>query len=381
VVALGAASAPHDRASASRGLAGRSRATSSASTSQQRAGHTGRVPDSVLRSAASITIAVIDTGADVLAPDIAAKSPVTWSTRTGTSDVRDVNGHGTFVASLAAGSVTNGDGIDGAGGDARLMIVKSGSDGGSLTDSDEAAGIVYSVDHGAKIVNLSVGGPKTSSIERRAVQYAIEHGVLVVAAVGNELQSGNPVEYPAGLVQPVGSDGVGGAGLAVTASTEDGRHASYANTGSWVSLAAPGDHVLGAVSAASPVVAYPRVVVPGFKTGLYGYGSGTSFAAPVVSGTAALVWAANRALTAQQVAQILKETASGHGRWTPQLGFGVVDAAAAVARAQAGTPGVLLSGTRGTSDARLRWSGSGSAFPLTLATDGSATSAVIRFRG
>jgi serine protease len=135
-------------------------------------------------------------------------------------------------------------------------------------------------------------------------------------------------------VQPVGSDGAGGAGLAVTASTADGRRAPFANTGSWVSLAAPGEHVLGAVSSASSTLLFPRTRLAGIH-GLYGYGSGTSFAAPLVSGAAALVWAADPSLTAQQVAQTLKETASGNGTWTAELGYGVIDVAAAVARAEA----------------------------------------------
>jgi len=345
---------------------------------QLRATHTDIVPDAALRSAANVEIAVIDTGADVTAPDIAAKSPLLWNTRSGSGDVRDVNGHGTFVASLAAGSVTNGDGMSGSGGDAKLMVVKSGSDGGSFTDMDEAAGITYAVDHGARIVNLSVGGPTTSATERRAIQYAIDHGALVIAAVGNEFQAGNPVEYPAALLQPVGSNGVGGAGLAVTASTADGRRASFANTGSWVSLAAPGEHVLGAVSSASTPLAYPRSPLVGSKSGLYGYGSGTSFAAPQVAGAAALVWGANPTLTAQQVALILKETATGGGRWTSELGFGVIDVAAAVTRAQqGGLQGVLLTGERVKSRVKLNWSGQASAYTLAVTTDGRTSRTVI----
>jgi subtilisin family serine protease len=77
------------------------------------------VPDSVLRAASSMRIAVLDTGADLTAPDLAAKSPARFNVRTGTAEVRDTNGHGTFVASLAAGSVTNGEGIAGFGGDAQ----------------------------------------------------------------------------------------------------------------------------------------------------------------------------------------------------------------------------------------------------------------------
>jgi subtilisin family serine protease len=337
---------------------------------QYHATHTDGVPDTVLRAAAAVEIAVIDTGADVSAPDLAAKAPETWNTRTGTADVRDVNGHGTFVSSLAAGSVTNGDGMAGAGGDARLLVIKAGSDSGAFTDVDEAAALTYAVDHGARIVNLSVGGPTTSATERRGIQYAVDHGALVVAAVGNEKEDGNPVEYPAALLQPVGSAGVGGAGLAVTASTSDGRHAEFANTGSWVSLAAPGERVLGAVSSLSSPQLFPRTTLPGATAGLYGYGSGTSFAAPLVAGAAALVWAANPSLTAAQVAEILKETASGGGTWTPELGFGVVDVAAAVAAAQRGAAGVLLSGSKTKSRVRLNWSGAAASYRLMLETDG-----------
>jgi subtilisin family serine protease len=147
-----------------------------------------------------------DTGADLAAPDLAAKAPVTYSVRTRSTAVSDSNGHGTFVASLAAGSSSNGDGIAGSSGDARLMVIEAADRHGSFTDIDEAAAIVYAVDHGARIINLSLGG---------------------------------------------------------------------------------------AVSAGSAESRYPRVSLPGSATGLYGYASGTSFAAPQVAGTAALVWAAN----------------------------------------------------------------------------------------
>jgi subtilisin family serine protease len=337
----------------------------------------GAVPDAVLRAAANVRIAVIDTGADVTAPDIAAKSPITYNTRTGTTDVRDSNGHGTFVASIAAGSVTNGDGIAGAGGDAQLLVIKSGSASGAFTDVDEAAGITYAVDHGAKIINLSVGGPTTSTTEKRAIQYAVDHDALVVAAAGNEYAQGDPVEYPAALLQPVGSNGVGGGGLAVGASDASGAHAPFSNTGSWISLVAPGVDVLGDVSALSAPALYPRTQLPGSQQGLYGYASGTSFAAPQVAGAAALVWAANPALTAPQVAQILKQTATGGGRWSPELGFGVLDVGAAVARAQAGARGVLLSGDRVDRRVHLTWGGDGSMYTLSLATDGGGQRALL----
>src|SRR4030081_2450694 len=75
-----------------------------------------RIPPEVLGAASSIRIATVDTGADVAAPDIAARNPRTHDARNGSSGVADANGHGTFVASLVAGF----------GGQAQLLIVKAG---------------------------------------------------------------------------------------------------------------------------------------------------------------------------------------------------------------------------------------------------------------
>ena len=301
---------------------------------QYSAVHADQVPAAVAQAAAGFTIAVIDTGADLGAPDLSAKAPQTFSVRKRLADVPDANGHGTFVAALAAGSSTNGDGIAGVGGEAGLMVVQAGGPTGAFTDVDEAAAIVYAVDHGARILNLSLGGPTSSSIEKRAVDYAVAKGALLVAAVGNGYLRGNDVEYPAALLQPVGSKGVGGRGLAVAASNRHGARASFSSTGSHVSLAAPGVGVFSAVSSASSLSSYPRTELPGALGGLYGYGSGTSFAAPQVAGAAALVWAANPQLRAAQVASILEQTASGRGSWNAELGYGVLDVAAAVANAQ-----------------------------------------------
>lgn len=301
---------------------------------QYSAVHADQISPQIEQTAAALMIAVIDTGADVSAPDLAAKSPLTHSVLRRSSDVTDRNGHGTFVAALAAGSGSNGDGVAGIAGNAQLLIVQAGGPTGSFSDIEEAAAIVYAVDHGARILNLSLGGPSTSTAERRAVDYAVGKGALLVAAVGNSHASGNPVEYPAALLQPPGSRGVGGRGLAVAASTRSGTRASFSSTGTHLSLAAPGDGVFSAVSGSSPASRYPRVTVPGSAGGLYGYGSGTSFATPQVAGAAALVWAANPQLRAGEVASILEQSASGHGSWNAELGYGVLDVAAAVARAQ-----------------------------------------------
>ena len=326
-----------------------------------------RVPADVAAAAAGITIAVVDTGADVTAPDLGAKQLHSFSVRRRDADVADANGHGTFVAALAAGSATNGDGIAGVAGEAGLMVVQAGAANGSFTDVDEAAAIVYAVDHGAKIVNLSLGGPETSAVERRAVDYAVSKGALLVAAAGNGGSRGNAVEYPAALLQPVGSNGVGGRGLSVAASALDGSRAPFSSSGSHVSLAAPGASVFSAVASTSAESRYPRTALPGSVGGLYGYASGTSFAAPQVAGAAALVWAANPLLGATDVASILEQTARGGGSWSAGLGFGVIDVAAAVDRARTAVPAPVaftppaaptvlrLSGTRAGKRVTLTW--------------------------
>ena len=231
---------------------------------------------------AAVTIAVVDTGANLHVPVIAATHPAAYDVRTHGNDVRDLNGHGTKVATVLARS----------SGGARLLIIRAGSSSGAFSDAGEAAAIRYAVTHGARIVNLSLGGPRTSAVERAAIRFAIAHGVLVVAAAGDDYAS-RP-EYPAALL--------GSAGLAVAAAGPSGARELFSNSGPWVSVAAPG-------------------------------ADGTSFAAPLVSAAAARVWEANPALTAREVVQVLQQTASGHGVRTDALGYGVVDIASAVALA------------------------------------------------
>jgi subtilisin family serine protease len=225
---------------------------------------------------------------------------------------------------VAGGSVTPGSVLHGFGGDAKLMIVQANRGSDVFDDVDEAAGIIWAVDHGARIVNLSIGGAQTSKVEHDAIAYALSHGVLIVAAAGNTGLGGDVASYPAALVGP--------RGLAVASTTTTGKRAPFSTSARYVSLAAPGVHVLGATTAAAPTSEFPRATLA--ADGLYAYGTGTSYSSPQVAGAAALVWAADPTLTPSGVIGILEQTASGHGKWNPGTGYGVLNVAAAVAEAK-----------------------------------------------
>lgn len=275
------------------------------------------VPAWVRAAAARVTIAVVDTGADTSVPALTGKAAETWDVTSDSATATDTLGHGTFVASIAAGA---GSPV-GFGGGARLMVVRANGGGIDFSDADEARAIRWAVDHGANILNLSFGGPGTSDVERDAISYAIGKGVLLVAAAGNLAQEGDPPTYPAALI--------GRAGLVVGAADATGSRARFSSTGAYVDLLAPGVDVVGALAATAPPTLFTRAT--GLELpGAYGYGTGTSFAAPEVAGAAALVMAANPTLDAAGVARVLEQTASGHGRWTRDLAYGNVDVAAAV---------------------------------------------------
>ena len=212
----------------------------------------------------------------------------------------DESGHGTHVAGIVAAGTDNGVGIAGVAPGVGLMALRAGfSVGGAgyLQDDDIARAIVYAVDNGAHIINLSLGDPRYSPLLADAVGYADEHGVVVVAAAGNE--GSDEVFYPARLPQTI----------AVTAVGRDGRPASFSNFGPSVDLSGPGVAVLSTQPAGS-----------------YGLLSGTSMAAPHVAAAAALVLARHPEYTPLQVLGALTAAAddvAGSG-WDARTGHGLV---------------------------------------------------------
>jgi thermitase len=216
-------------------------------------------------------IAILDTGVDLDHPDLASQIVLSANfTKSATSD--DLYGHGTHVAGVAAASGDNGEGVAGVALDASLMNVKVLDDTGAGTCATTAEGIVWAVDHGADVVGLSLGGPVGCSTQDAAIEYAVERGVLVTAGAGNG--GAQTPFYPA--AHP--------AVVAVGASDRSDLRAPFSNHGPWVDIAAPGVGILSTL----PNHASKYAVRD------YGYMSGTSMAAPMVAGAAALIWSSVR---------------------------------------------------------------------------------------
>ncbi|TVY09306.1 S8 family serine peptidase [Paenibacillus cremeus] len=245
----------------------------------------------------NITIAIVDTGVDLNHPDLKPNLVPGINLIHPELPPADDNGHGTNVAGVIAAMGNNDRGVAGILWRARIMPIKALEADGSGGEQRLGEGIRYAVDHGAKIVVLSLGLNKYSAYMSDIVKYAEERDVLLVAATGNE---GNRVKYPAAYPTV----------LAVGGLTADGTADSRSNTGPEVDLLAPWDV---------------------FTTGLDGnYESkdGTSMAAPQAAAVAALAWTRNPGMKAYEIRQFLRQTAQDLGGkgWDETTGYGMLRA-------------------------------------------------------
>ncbi len=272
-----------------------------------------------------VTVAVLDTGTDAAAPDLAG-SVITGPDFTTGADPAGYQPpllHGTWMSSIIA---AHGSGPGEAGGmigvapAARILSVRVILDRGepgyrsyqaqaSYYDAI-AKGIRYAAGHGAQVISMSLGSTGPSAEVQQAVGYAIARGAVVVASAGNQGSAAGgttPLSYPAAFTGVISVGAVGPAG----------QRAAFSDRNSSVELSAPG------------------LDVPGAAPGGYLAGNGTSPAAALVSGVVALIRSEYPRLSPALVSQALITSAQYRppGGYSPGTGFGEVDAAAALAAA------------------------------------------------
>jgi thermitase len=261
----------------------------------------------ITKGLSSITIGVIDSGAQPNHPDLASKLVTGWNFLTGTTSTPDSIGHGTATSGTAGAASNNATGVTGVAWANPIMPLVVVDSTGYASYSNIANAITYAADHGIRVMNISIAGSSSSSTLQSAVNYAWNKGSVVVAAAGNS--STSAPYYPAAC------DNV----VSVSATDSNDNLASFSNYGSWIDLAAPGVSI--------ETLNY---------NSSYASWSGTSFSAPIVAGTAALVLSVKPTLSASSLVSLLEQNADNIGSST-YFGYGRVNAYKAVMAAQNAT--------------------------------------------
>jgi subtilisin family serine protease len=273
---------------------------------------------------AGVTVAVVDTGVQQNHPDLSGQvlngqfflhDNSGGTAFEGAGGTSDPSSHGTHVAGTIAALSNNATGVSGAAPGSKILPVQVLCGDGTGFSSDVGSGIVWAVDNGAKVINLSLGGGADSA-EQSAVQYADSHNVVVVAAGGNDAQKGNAPSYPAAYST---SQGNVIAVAAVTNANPPG-HASYGTTGNYLDISAPGGE-----SSSNSSVAILSTVPGGYDTK-----AGTSMATPHVSAAAALLIAAANCSDSQVRSRLIATAVDlGSAGKDSTFGYGLVDPNAA----------------------------------------------------
>ncbi|WP_240197486.1 S8 family serine peptidase [Nonomuraea lactucae] len=278
---------------------------------------------------AGVTVAVVDSLVDSRVKELRGRVTAAPDMSTPAIQREAKPGrHGTAMAALIAGSGA-GKGLVGVAPESRILsiplaVAEDPETGGIAPQAEQRPGretplaraLRYAANHGAKVISMSIGSYGPVRSEREAVSYALSKGVVLVAAVGNDGQSGyTKMNGTSHWSFPAGYPGV----IGVAAVDKQGRRAQFSTENLSVLVAAPGVGV--------PVVK---------RTGGYELSEGTSSAAALVAGVAALIKSRHPGLPPEQVVQAL--AGSSRGRPAPgyddKIGFGVVDAGAALNAAE-----------------------------------------------
>ncbi len=297
-----------------------------------------------------VTVAIIDTGLDWRHPDLPAsalwRNPgeipgngldddkngyvddvIGWDFVDNNNKPWDQDGHGTFVAGvIAAGH--NERGIAGVNPAAKIMVLRALDAFGRGHASMVAQAIAYAADQRAQVINLSLSGRTLTNVERLAIDHARAEGVLVVAAAGNSAKA----------VKEFAPGGIPGV-ITVSATDRKDRRAGFSNWGPLIDIAAPGVDVLSLRARNTDLLSFIKGVKYTLGEGIVGpdrayyRASGTSFAAPIVSGALSLILSARPDLNPDQVRRMLLHSARdidtpGNDGFS---GYGLIDIKAALA--------------------------------------------------
>lgn len=268
-------------------------------------------PAHALSTGSGTIVAIVDTGVDLDHPALAAAITAGYDFVDGDDDPDDelngdpsrgkVGGHGTHIAGI----------VHLVAPDARIMPLRVLGTDGQGDAFRVAEAVLFAVNNGANVINLSLGMASHSDTLKTAVRYATERGVVVVGAAGN---LGNKEKQHPAATQCV---------LGVTAIDATRQKADFANYGSWVAYAAPGEAIYSA-----------------FPSGSYAWWSGTSMAAPFVAGQAALLRQLDQSINARDIALLIAHTSENLDTLNPDfagnLGAGLPNITASLERLLSG---------------------------------------------
>jgi hypothetical protein len=251
-------------------------------------------------------IALVDSPAQPSHPEFTGGQTSTLRPR----DIRDL--HGTATAAVAA-APRNGIGMEGVWPGARALNVPLAP---AITCGESADRIADALEAGAAVINMSYGSDQACFLEYVAIQFAVANEVVPVAAAGNEFEDGNPLEFPASLPHVI----------TVASVADDGSSSLFSNANEAVDLSAPGEGIVSAVP--------PQHDEDGTPDGWQPV-TGTSFSAPMVAAAVAWIRAARPDLSYDQAAQVVRLSARDVDEpgWDADTGYGVLDVAAALAKA------------------------------------------------
>ncbi|WP_069169972.1 S8 family peptidase [Streptomyces griseus] len=282
-----------------------------------------------------VKIAVVDTGIDATHPDLTGRV-VAERNFSASPDARDRVGHGTHVASVAAGAGTKDTRFRGVAPGAELINAKVLDDHGSGDDSSVLAGVDWAVAQGADVINMSLGGPDTlgtDPLEAQVDKVSAEKGVLFAIAAGNSGPGRGTVASP----------GSADAALTVGAVDDDDRMADFSGVGPRTGdgavkpdMTAPGVDITAAAAAGTGAQNPPGYVSL----------SGTSMATPHVAGAAAILKQKNPTWNGAQIKAVLMGSAVGGSHSVFQQGSGRLAVDKAIDQTLVSEPGSLSLGTQ-----------------------------------